>query len=131
MPEFAYQDPLPLGTDETTYRHLTPEYVSTATFEGQEILKVAPEALTALAREAFRDVSFLYRPRHLAKVAAILMIGQRPGRCSGLLRNTAVASGFPLDVPGYRHSHRRRQEGPARLDRGPGRGSCRGDRRAT
>ncbi len=72
MPEFAYQDPFPVAPDSTRYRPITSDYVSTATFEGQEILKVAPEALTALAREAFRDVSFLYRTSHLEKVAAIL-----------------------------------------------------------
>ena len=102
MPEFAYHDPLPLGSDETTYRHLTAEYVSTATFEQQEILKVAPEGLTALAREAFRDVSFLYRPRHLAKVAAILDDPEASANDRGvaltLLRNAAVASGFQLPM---------------------------------
>ncbi len=56
MPEFTYQDPFPLGPDSTRYRHLTPEYVSTATFEGQEILRVAPEALTVLARGAPRGL---------------------------------------------------------------------------
>jgi fumarate hydratase class I len=102
MPEFAYHDPLPLGADETTYRRLTTEYVSTAEFEGQEILKVAPEGLTALAREAFRDVSFLYRPRHLAKVAAILDDPEASANDRGvaltLLRNAAVASGFQLPM---------------------------------
>ncbi|MHC5542433.1 fumarate hydratase, partial [Singulisphaera rosea] len=71
MPEFAYQAPFPLGPDSTRYRHLSSDHVSASTFEGQEILKVAPEGLSVLAREAFRDVSFLYRESHLAKVAAI------------------------------------------------------------
>ena len=71
-PSFVYQDPLPLGADDTEYRLLTKEGISTATFEGREILKVAPEALTFLAREAFHDTSFYLRPKHLAQVAAIL-----------------------------------------------------------
>src|SRR5262249_38400546 len=72
MPEFTYQEPFPLGPDPTRYRLLTEEFVSTGSFEGREILNVAPEALTLLAREAFREVSFYYRESHLAKVAAIL-----------------------------------------------------------
>ncbi|MBL9213915.1 MAG: fumarate hydratase [Opitutaceae bacterium] len=71
-PPFVYQDPLPLGADDTEYRLLTREGVSTASFEGREILKVAPEALAHLAREAFHDISFMLRPAHLAQVAAIL-----------------------------------------------------------
>ncbi len=71
-PPFFYQDPLPLETDETDYRLLSREGVSIGQFEGREILKVAPEALTYLAREAFHDTSFFLRPRHLAQVAAIL-----------------------------------------------------------
>jgi fumarate hydratase class I len=71
-PPFVYQDPLPLGADDTEYRLLSKDGISTATFEGREILKVAPEALTYLAREAFHDTSFYLRPKHLAQVAAIL-----------------------------------------------------------
>ncbi|WP_308458153.1 hypothetical protein, partial [Escherichia coli] len=41
-------------------------------FEGQEILKVAPEALTLLARQAFHDASFMLRPAHQQQVADIL-----------------------------------------------------------
>jgi fumarate hydratase class I len=71
-PPFVYQDPLPLGADDTEYRLLTKEGVSTATFEGKEILKVAPETLAYLAREAFHDTNFYLRPKHLEQVAAIL-----------------------------------------------------------
>ena len=71
-PEFVYQDVLPLGKDTTEYRLLSEEGVSTATFEGQEILKVEPSALEFLAREAFKEVSFKLRPAHLKQVAAIL-----------------------------------------------------------
>lgn len=71
-PEFFYQDPLPLGKDDTPYRLLTKEYVSLAKFDGKDILKIEPEALTFLANEAIRDVSFLLRTPHLKKVAAIL-----------------------------------------------------------
>jgi fumarate hydratase class I len=71
-PPFVYQDPLPLGRDATEYRLLTRDFLSVSQFEGKEILKVEPEALTLLASDAIRDVSFLLRTAHLEKVAAIL-----------------------------------------------------------
>ncbi len=71
-PPFYYQDPLPLGADDTEYRLLSKEGVSTATFEGKEILQVTPDALTHLAREAFHDANFFLRTKHLEQVAAIL-----------------------------------------------------------
>ncbi len=71
-PPFVYQDTFPLGADETEYRLLSKEGVSTASFEGHEILKVAPEALAFLAQQAMHDCSFMLRPKHLAQVAAIL-----------------------------------------------------------
>jgi len=74
MPEtpFSYQDPFPLGPDETEYELLTDEHVTLADFEGSPMLKVAPEALTLLAAEAIRAINFTLRPSHLAQVAAIL-----------------------------------------------------------
>jgi fumarate hydratase class I len=71
-PEFFYQDPFPVGPDDTEYRLLSKEGVSTTTFEGKEILKVDPEALAFIAQTAMRDTSFLLRNKHLKQVAAIL-----------------------------------------------------------
>jgi fumarate hydratase, class I len=68
----SWQDPFPLAKDDTPYRKLDGAYVSVATFDGHEMLKVDPEALASLARQAMRDVSFLMRPGHLQQVAAIL-----------------------------------------------------------
>jgi fumarate hydratase class I len=62
----------PLGEDGTTYRKLGDEGVGLADFEGQEILKVAPEALRSLAEAAFSDVNHLLRPGHLAQLSGIL-----------------------------------------------------------
>ena len=61
-----------LGEDNTEYYLLTSEGVSVGDFEGKPILKVAPEALTALTRAAFRDVSFMLRRSHNEQVARIL-----------------------------------------------------------
>ena len=47
---FFYQNPFPLSHDDTEYYLLTKEHVSVAEFEGQEILKVEPQALTLLAQ---------------------------------------------------------------------------------
>jgi len=70
--EFRYQEPFPTGKDKSEYYLLTKDYVSTLNFDGQEILKVAPEGLTLLARTAMRDCSFLLRPEHQQQVAKIL-----------------------------------------------------------
>lgn len=48
----------PLGKDDTKYVLLTKDYVSTAEFEGKKILKIDPEGLAVLARNAMRNVSF-------------------------------------------------------------------------
>ena len=71
-PPFKYQEPFPLGPDTTEYHLLTKDYVSVSEFEGQPILKIAKEGLTAMANAAFRDVAFMLRPAHNEQVAKIL-----------------------------------------------------------
>ena len=71
-PPFKYQEPFPLGPDTTEYYLLTKDYVSVSEFEGQPILKIAKEGLTAMANAAFRDVAFMLRPAHNEQVAKIL-----------------------------------------------------------
>ena len=70
--EFKYAPMFQLGKDTTEYRLLTKEGVSTAEFEGKEIIKVSKEALTRLAQEAFHDVEFMLRREHNEQVAQIL-----------------------------------------------------------
>jgi fumarate hydratase class I len=72
MPEFAYTDLLPTGPDETEYRLLTAEGVSTVEAGGRTFLQVEPEALRLLAYEAMRDIAHLLRPAHLAQLRRIL-----------------------------------------------------------
>jgi fumarate hydratase, class I len=69
---FHYQPPFPLAHDDTEYYLLTREHVSVAEFDGHEMLKVEPEALTLLAQQAFHDAAFMLRPSHQKQVAAIL-----------------------------------------------------------
>lgn len=71
-PSFFYQDPYPLGPDDTKYYKLSDKYVSLSEFEGKPILKISDEAITLLTRVALRDAAFLLRPGHLIQVAAIL-----------------------------------------------------------
>ena len=69
---FKYQEMFPMGKDSTEYYLLTKDYVSVENFDGKEVLKVEPEALTRLANTAMRDVSFLLRREHNEMVARIL-----------------------------------------------------------
>ena len=71
-PDFNYATMFQKGKDETEYRLLSKEGISTAEFEGKQILKVSPEALTLLAQQAFHDVEFMLRREHNKQVAAIL-----------------------------------------------------------
>ena len=71
MFDFSYQDMFPLADDATPYRLLFENHVTGATFEGQNVLKVAPDGLTYLAEQAFSDVSHLLRPAHLKQLADI------------------------------------------------------------
>ena len=71
-PPFKYQEPFPLGKEDTEYYKLTDEGISVSSFEGNEILKVEPEALTKLANACFHDCAFYLRPEHQKQVAKIL-----------------------------------------------------------
>jgi fumarate hydratase class I len=72
MSDFAYEPTIQLSDDQTTYRQLPGDYVSTIEAAGRSFLHVKPEALQALAAAAFVDINFYYRPQHLAKLAAEL-----------------------------------------------------------
>ena len=72
MAEFKYAPMFQMGEDKTEYRLLTKEGVTVSEFEGKEIVKVSPEALTLLAQQAFHDVEFMLRREHNLQVAQIL-----------------------------------------------------------
>ena len=103
-PEFKYQDPFPLAKDATMYRKIegSEKYVSVVKFEGQDVVKVAPEALSVLANEAMRDVSFLLRPEHNEQVAKILRDPEASqndrGVAMAFLRNAEIAANFELPI---------------------------------
>src|SRR5689334_20648969 len=100
MSDFAYQDLLPLGADTTPYRKLTSDHVSTFEGGGQTFLRVEPEALTLLTREAMRDIAHLLRPGHLAQLRNILDDPEASANdrfvALELLKNANIAAGFIL-----------------------------------
>jgi fumarate hydratase class I len=71
MTAFEFQQMFPLGEDKTEYRLLTANDVSLTTFDGRDMVKVAPQGLTGLAEQAFHDVAHLLRPSHLQQLAGI------------------------------------------------------------
>ena len=96
MAEFAYHDIFTHAHDDTRYRLLTNSYVSLSRLDGEEVLKLDPEGLTVLAREAMRDASFLLRADHLQQWAAILddpaASANDRGVALALLKNAEVAA---------------------------------------
>ncbi|MGN7614682.1 fumarate hydratase, partial [Magnetococcales bacterium HHB-1] len=100
MTAFQYTDILPLGEDQTTYRQLSGDYVSVESFGETEILRVSPEGLTTLAREAMHDLSHLLRPGHLQQLQNILNDPEASDNdryvAFELLKNANTAAGMVL-----------------------------------
>lgn len=100
MSDFQFQELLPLGSDETPYRLVTKDGVSTFTAAGKTFVQVEPGALTLLTREAMRDIEHLLRPGHLQQLRTIL---DDPDASSNdkfvaleLLKNANIAAGGVL-----------------------------------
>ena len=98
--EFHYQPLFELGADETPYRKLTSDGVSTARLGGRDVLLVEPDVLRSVARAAFDDVAHLLRPGHLAQLRSILDDPEASANdrfvALELLRNANVAAGRVL-----------------------------------
>ena len=92
----------PLGADRTPYRKLAIEGVRTASCDGRTVLCIAPAALSELAFQAFRDVSHLLRPGHLAQLRAILDDPEASANdrfvALDLLKNASIAAGGVLPM---------------------------------
>src|SRR5438128_2460791 len=102
MSDAAYHELFPLGADDAPYRKLTGDYVSSASFEGERMVKVNPEALTLLAAQALADCQHLLRPGHLAQLRAILDDPEASDNdkfvASDLLKNANIAAGRVLPM---------------------------------
>jgi fumarate hydratase class I len=103
MSDASFHELFPLGDDhETPYRKLTGDYVSSAAFDGERVVKVQPEALTLLAQQAFIDSAHLLRPAHLASLSAILDDPEASANdrfvAYDLLKNANIAAGKVLPM---------------------------------
>ncbi len=101
-PGFLYAPMFPLGEAGTPWRKLDIAGVSTAECAGRTVLRVAPEALSELAFQAFRDVSHLLRPGHLASLRRILDDPEATENdrfvALELLKNASIAAGGKLPM---------------------------------
>jgi fumarate hydratase, class I len=70
--KFEYNEMFPLGKEKTEYHLVTSDYVSVTEFEGKEVVKVDPDGLRLIARQAMHDIAFKLRPEHNNMVARIL-----------------------------------------------------------
>jgi fumarate hydratase class I len=99
---FLYTPMFPRGADRTPYRKLAIEGVRTASCDGNSVLRIAPAALSELAFQAFRDVSHLLRPGHLAQLRAILDDPEASANdrfvALDLLKNASIAAGGVLPM---------------------------------
>jgi fumarate hydratase class I len=101
-PEFNYEDLLPIGADETEYRKISSEGVSTFKAEGMEFLKVSPEAIANLTEVAIHDISHYLRAEHLQQLQNILKDPESSPNdrfvAIDLLKNANIAAGGVLPM---------------------------------
>lgn len=101
-PQFRYSDLLPTGADETPYRLVTTEGVSTFEAGGRTFLQVAPEAIRRLTAEAMHDISHYLRPAHLAQLRKIIDDPEASGNdrfvALDLLKNVNISAGGVLPM---------------------------------
>ncbi|HEY1795674.1 MAG TPA: fumarate hydratase [Stellaceae bacterium] len=102
MSELPFHELFPLGEDKTPYRKLTADHVGTASFNGERVVTIEPEALTLLSRQAFVDCAHLLRPAHLKSLSAILDDPEASANdrfvAYDLLKNANIAAGKVLPM---------------------------------
>ncbi len=105
--DFLYSDLLPTGPDETPYRLVTTEGVSTSEVvlpdgSTRTFLHVEPEALRRLTAEAMHDISHYLRPAHLAQLRKIIDDPEASGNdrfvALDLLKNVNISAGGVLPM---------------------------------
>jgi fumarate hydratase class I len=102
VPEFGYTDVLPLGPDDTEYRKLDLPPGRPVEAAGRTFLEIEPATITALVREAVRDIQHMLRPSHLAQLRAIIDDAEASPNdrfvATDLLRNACVSAGGVLPM---------------------------------
>jgi fumarate hydratase, class I len=102
LPRYQHTPLFPLGEDRTPYRKLTSAGVEMKTAMGRKMLTVEPQALVALAEEAFTDINHLLRPGHLKQLRKILDDKEASGNdkfvAFDFLKNANIAAGGVLPM---------------------------------
>jgi len=102
MPEFIYEDLLPVGADTTEYRLISKDGVSTFEADGKTFLKVSPEAIRNLTEVAMHDISHYLRSEHLQQLANILKDPESSPNdrfvALDLLKNANISAGGVLPM---------------------------------
>ena len=102
VPPFEYTELLPLGADDTEYRLVTTEGVSTFETPEGTFLKVEPEAIRRLTAEAMHDIAHFLRSGHLQQLRNILDDPEASDNdrfvALDLLKNAAIAAGGVLPM---------------------------------
>ncbi|MSV86970.1 MAG: fumarate hydratase, partial [Actinobacteria bacterium] len=101
-PTFGYEDLLPLGKDETKYRHLGNAGVKTVKHGDKTFLEISAEAITTLSETALHDINHYLRSAHLQQLANILKDPESSPNdrfvALDLLKNANIAAGGILPM---------------------------------
>ena len=102
MTDFEYTELLSLGPDETEYRLVTTDGVSTFETAEGTFLKIDPAAITALTAAAMHDVAHFLRADHLAQLRTVLDDPEASDNdrfvALDLLKNASIAAGGVLPM---------------------------------
>jgi fumarate hydratase class I len=102
MADFSFTEILPLGKDETPYRLISTEGVSTLETSAGTFLKVDPAAITLLTQEGMREIAHFLRPGHLQQLRNILDDPEASDNdrfvALDLLKNAAISAGGVLPM---------------------------------
>ncbi|MBK8867676.1 MAG: fumarate hydratase [Actinomycetales bacterium] len=103
MADFAYEDLLPIGKDDTPWRLLTTDGVRAVEGPGgRTFLEVDDEALRLLAATAMHDIAHYLRPAHLAQLRKILDDPEASNNdkfvALDLLKNANISAGGVLPM---------------------------------
>jgi fumarate hydratase class I len=102
MAEFEFTEILPLGKDDTPYRQISSEGVTTFETSEGTFLKVTPEAITKLTQEGMREIAHFLRPGHLQQLRNILDDPEASDNdkfvALDLLKNAAISAGGILPM---------------------------------
>ena len=103
MPDFAYEDLLPIGEHTTPWRKLTDTGVRQVEGPGgRTFLEVEPEALRLLTETAMRDIAHYLRPAHLAQLQQIMADPEASNNdkfvALDLLKNANISAGGVLPM---------------------------------